>query len=402
MIVDWHAHYPMHVRGKVRGGLLRLIRSAAERRRLLDYVRASLVGFASLFKNYETPFSGPRVRIKYMRKGEVGVALSVLYSFFDEIDGRGKPPRPQYLPTLERQLELVEKRVGKRRRRKHAVIAHNPAELNAAREAGKLALIHCVEGGFHLGADEAGVRRAVEVLAGKGVAYITLAHLIYRQVATDSPAIPFLPPDHYRDVLPQPSDVGLTPLGRAAVGAMVEHHVLIDISHMSDRAVADTFRLLDEIDPAKSVPVIATHVGFRFGSQEYMLPPETLQAIAKRNGLVGLIFATYQLYDGPPPSKPPKGLRARRAKQFEATFPVLCDHIDAIHKATGSHRHTAIGSDFDGFIKPTLPGLRDMRDMKRLQNALRERYGAQDAELICSENSLGVLTGYWRGGPGPP
>jgi len=336
-----------------------------------------------------------------MRKGGVGVALSVLYSCFDELDPvHGKRPWHEYLPTVERQLELVEKRVGKRRRSKHAMIAHNPGELEEARKAGKLALVHCVEGGFHLGADEDGVERAVEALARKGIAYITLAHLRYREVATDAPAIPFIPPEHYRRILPQPEDVGLTPLGEATVRAMVKHRVLIDISHMSDRAVADTFRLLDEIDPAKSVPVIATHAGFRFGSQEYMLPRATLQAIAERNGLVGLIFATYQLYDGPPPSKPPKGLRVRRAKQFEATFPVLCDHIDAIHKATGSHRHTAIGSDFDGFIKPTLPGLRDMRDMKRLQDALHERYGANDAELICSENSLSVLTGYWRGGPG--
>jgi microsomal dipeptidase-like Zn-dependent dipeptidase len=63
---------------------------------------------------------------------------------------------------------------------------------------------------------------------------------------------------------------------------------------------------------------------------------------------------------------------------------------------TGSHRHTAIGLDLDGFIKPTLAGLADMRDMARLERALREGYGDADAELICSGNALRVLSS-WRG-----
>ena len=62
------------------------------------------------------------------------------------------------------------------------------------------------------------MEKAVERLADSGVAYVTLAHLFWRQVATNAPAIPFLPDWLYRRVFPQP-DRGLTELGTAAVRA---------------------------------------------------------------------------------------------------------------------------------------------------------------------------------------
>ena len=77
---------------------------------------------------------------------------------------------------------------------------------------------------------------------------------------------------------------------------------------------------------------------------------------------------------------------------------MLYRHIDRIREITGSHRHTAIGTDFDGFIKPTLPGLEDAGDMHRLEDALNDRYGADDAELIASANVLRLARSYWRGG----
>jgi microsomal dipeptidase-like Zn-dependent dipeptidase len=392
VIVDLHAHYPMHVVPRARVPLWRLLRSVADRRRVRDHLRAQLVGFASLFLNYQSLGSGPRVRIRYLHEGGVGVALSVLYSFFDEADvARGPEPQHDYLQTLQQQIIDVEAHAGQPHKR--ATFAHGPRELERARRDGKVALVHCVEGGFHLGGQP--VELAVERLARRGVAYITLAHLIWRGVATDAPALPFLTDDQYHRWFPQPSE-GLSNLGTAAVRAMVRHHVLIDIAHMSERAVDETFALLDELDPRRSVPVIASHSGYRFGTQEYMLSGRTLECIARRNGVVGLIFATHQLTDGLPRAHRRRLPRAGRHSRFQASFETLRCHIDAICKVTGSHRYTALGSDFDGFIKPTLPGLRDMRDMSRLEQALRECYGDADAGLICSDNALRVLT-YWQG-----
>jgi hypothetical protein len=86
-----------------------------------------------------------------LRQGGVGVALSGLYQFFDELDlaeRHGAPPRSAYLPRLRDQLEFVEQDV----RDNHAgeaEVARNPGELQSALDAGKTALVHCVEGGFH-------------------------------------------------------------------------------------------------------------------------------------------------------------------------------------------------------------------------------------------------------------
>ena len=386
MIVDLHAHYPMHLVPRGRFRVLRLLFSGRARRRLRDRVRALLVGLASMVANYRSLFSGPRARMSYMRSGGVGVALSVVYSFFDELDiADGPEPRPGYLDSILGQLKTVEKDIA-RNHAGEAVVAHNPGELKAAGEAGKLALVHCVEGGFCLGAEAPDVKPAVHRLADQGVAYITVAHLIWRGVATDAPAIPFLTDEQYRDWFPQP-ETGLSKLGRAAVEAMVDEHVLIDVSHMSERALHETFDLLDELDPGNRVPVLATHAGYRFGSQEYNLHRSTVERIAARDGAIGLIFAQHQLNDG---------LRRRRTRACEESLDVIGAHLERIREITGSHRHSAIGSDFDGFIKPTLGGLESMADMGRLETALRQRYG-DDAEAITSGNALRVLRSGWRG-----
>jgi microsomal dipeptidase-like Zn-dependent dipeptidase len=265
---------------------------------------------------------------------------------------------------------------------------HNPQELREALDDGKIALVHCVEGGFHLGPDPVAVRRAVEHLAGLGVAYITLAHLLWREVATNAPGFePYVSDDDYRVLFPQPA-AGLSELGVAAIEAMVQHGVLVDVTHMSERALAETFALLDRLDPDRRVPLVATHSGHRFGDMEYLLDETAIERIAARDGVVGLIFAETKLRDGfPRPS----------SRGFEDSFAVFARHVDRIHDITGSHRHTAIGSDLDGFVKPTLPGLDDMRDMARLERALHDRYGPQDAAAICSDNALRVLASGWRG-----
>ena len=392
MIVDLHAHYAMHLLPQTQGTPIDLFSTAEGRERLRDRVRARLIGLASRFGNYRSFESGPRVTMPQLREGDVGVALSVLYSFFDELDldaPYGAPPESGYLPRLMRQLDAVETDI-REHHEGEAVVVGDPASLEEELDHGRVALVHCVEGGFHLGETPESVDQAVTVLARRGVAYIILAHLLWRGVATNSPALPFLPDWLYRMLFRQPK-IGLTELGRAAVRAMVREGVLIDLSHMSTQALADTLALLDERDPDQRIPVIASHTAFRFGRQEYGVDEETLQRIAGRDGVVGLIFAQHQLNDG---------VRRQNTTSFEESFEVICTHLDRIAEITGSHRHGAIGSDFDGFIKPTMNGLESMTDMARLEEALHERYADEDAERICSGNALRVLRAGWGRGAG--
>ena len=53
----------------------------------------------------------------------------------------------------------------------------------------------------------------------------------------------------------------------------------------------------------------------------------------------------------------------------------VCRHIDELHEITGSHQYAALGTDFDGFTKPTLGGLETPADLGRLSAARRPVWG---------------------------
>ncbi|MQA73017.1 MAG: hypothetical protein GEU88_01470 [Solirubrobacterales bacterium] len=390
MIADLHNHYPMHIVPETHGDVLRLVRSNRGRWRLLDQLQKRAVGVASRIANYESFHSGPRSTVPLLREGGVGVALSVLYSAYDEMDPETRhhhPPSDAYVHTILNRMDVVEEEVAVQHA-DQARVVRGPAELEAALEAGEIALLHCLEGGFHLGLTPRAVDRAVAALAARGLAYVTIAHLFWRRVATHANAIPFLTDRLFFLLFPQPR-AGLNDLGRAAVRALVRERVLIDLSHMSERSLNDTFALLDELDPRRSVPVLATHCGYRFGSQEYNLSERTVRRIAERDGVVGLILAEAQSTDG---------LRDSPTQTLGQSLDVIFRHIDRLREITGSHRHTGIGSDLDGFIKPTLAGLQSAGDLRHLELALRHRYADADAELIASQNALRLLRGFWRGG----
>jgi len=386
MIADLHAHYAMHLVER-RESIWKLLGTPRGDARLRDRARALLVGLASRFGNYRSLFAGPRVTLKGLREGRVNMVLSVLYSFFDELElAEVYPAQPKrgYLDSLLGQVELVEQDLADNHG-STAVEVHTPGALAEALGGERVAFIHCVEGGFHLGSTTTEVDEAVSTLARRGVAYVTLAHLLWRHVATNTNALPFLSDRLYRWFFPQP-DEGLSELGRAAVRAMLREGILVDLSHMSGRSLADTFELLDELDPERSQPVLASHACFRFGSQEYGVDEPTLRRIAERGGVVGLILAQHQLRDGVP---------RESGGGFEASFAVIRAHVDRMAEITASHEHIAIGSDFDGFIKPTMAGLESMSDLARLEEQLVTEYGELDAERICSGNVLRVLQTGW-------
>jgi microsomal dipeptidase-like Zn-dependent dipeptidase len=388
MIADLHAHYPMHIvaQDDPRGTIDRM-RTARGRPRIRDKLRALLLALLSRLINNRTWWSGFRVTAPLIRQGSARVVLSVLYRPFEEMDlskDYAAPPASGYFDALLKDIERVEEDIA-RRDPAEIRLVHDRAELDQCIADGATAMVHCVEGGFHLGDKDHEIARNVRTLADKGVAYLTLAHLFFRQVATNAPALPFLPDWLYKVVFPQRRSEGLTRRGKAAVRAMVEHGVIVDISHMAPAAVEDTFRLLDEIDPGRSVPVISSHAGYRFGRQEYMHDEGQIRQIQQRDGVIGLIMAHHQLNDG---------IRRKNTTTLDETMEVVERHIARIAEITGGHRHVAIGTDFDGFIKPTVGGLQSMADLTSLEDRLKANYGA-DAALIASENVLRVLQKVW-------
>ena len=387
MLVDLHAHYPMHLLPPEQGHTHKALgRWESER------FRALIIRWLSRLANYQGPGNTPGVTVDLMRDGDVGAVLSVLYAPFDEIDltkRYGAPPTGEYFQHLLDQLELVEDDIVENHDDEAAVV-RTPAELDRTLAEGRIAFIHAVEGGFHLGASEEEVRHNVGVLAERGVAYVTVAHLFWRRVATNANAIPFLRDWLYRRLFPQPTCEGLTPLGKAAVAAMIEHGILIDISHMSEAATADTLTLLDDHDAARRMPVLATHVAYRFGKLQYNLGWDTVRRVIERKGVLGLIVCRHFIGDGLP-----------KPDSFEDSVELICTHIDRIreHSPSGSFDHVAIGSDLDGYIKPALNGIEHLGRMRALQAALAARYGESAAHKVCSENALRVLRTGWRQSP---
>ena len=273
MLVDLHAHFPMHVVSDVSPKTaLDAMRKVRGQPTLKDKGRALVLKIASLLLNDESAYSGYRISVPQLRAGQVGVVLSVLYCPFEEMD-LGEPyaarPRPEYFKALLEDFERVQDDVDARDPTVIRVVASR-TELDQCLADGATALVHCVEGGFHLGDTDAEITANVATLAGRGVAYITVAHLFFRQVATNAPAIPFLPDKAYNHIFKQAAGEGLTERGRTLVRAMVANGMLVDISHMRPDSVAETFELMDEIDGARAIPVISSHAGYRFGEQTYM------------------------------------------------------------------------------------------------------------------------------------
>lgn len=385
-IADLHCHYPMKLVGEEPSPAraFRRLRRVRPRPRFLDKLRGIAFKFAS--RNFNYP-EGWRVTFDGLEDAGARLVLSVLYEPFAEIDfdePYGAGPESGYFAELIRHLEATEedlRRIDPERER-HLVVK-SAEDLEEAERGGRIAFVHCVEGGFHLG-EEADVPANVAELATRGVGYVTLAHLFYRQVATNAPALPMFDDGQYNRIWCQPKPgtekAGLAPIGEAAVRAMFEHKVLVDLSHMRGDAFDETLDLLDQLDPGKEFPVVASHAGYQFGEQDYMLTPDQVRRVAERRGVIGLILAQHQLEDGLPDGE---GLGH--------TVRTIKCHVDEICEITDSHAHVGIGSDLDGFIKPTMPEIERAEHLAKLVDPLREHYGTEKADAVLYDNAAGLL-----------
>jgi microsomal dipeptidase-like Zn-dependent dipeptidase len=391
VIADLHCHYPMHVlAGEPTNPPLEGMVRVAGRPRWLNRLRARVLALAARLLNYRRFSDRWRVRLQGLEQGDVRVVLSVLYEPFAEMDldeWPGSKPEDGYYRDLRRQLEAVEAELERldQAGTRHRVV-RRAQDLDDALATGRVAILHCIEGGFHLGHTVADVERHVAELAERGVVYVTLAHLFWRQVATNAPALPFLSDRLYDTLFPQPADTGLSELGRAAVRAMYSHRVLIDVSHMRPRAFDETLALLEQLDAEhaddpRDFPVIASHQGYRFGTRAFMLDEDAVRRVARRDGVIGLILSRHQLNDG---------LAIANPDSLDGALEAIRHHIQKIHALTGSHDHVAIGSDLDGFIRPTLGGIEYAEDLAKLRAPLEAAYPGA-AEAILSGNALRVV-----------
>ncbi|MEA2351622.1 MAG: rane dipeptidase [Thermoleophilaceae bacterium] len=394
MIADLHIHYPMHLISDPDVDLtLRRMARLRHRRRIREWGRAFLLKKASEVFNYPGHTKQHRVDSDRMRAAAVRLGFSVLYLPASEFrPGFTDPPSSSDVQELFDQLREVERVVELE---PGLTFAHDREELDAGLADPDLTvLVHCVEGGFQLGATEDEICDTVKKLKEKGVVYVTLAHLFWRHIATNANAFPFLRDDQYHAVFHERDD-GLSDLGKAAIRAMVENRMLIDVAHMDDAALGKTFDYLRKIEDTPT-PVLATHVATRRGVNglDYNITRKTAAEIARRGGVIGLIMGDHIVTDGLLPDAREFG--GRRTRNFGDTFDCLRAHIDTLYEWCGnSYDHIGIGSDLDGFVKPTVAGIDFVDQMDDLESAISGHYSDPGiADKICSGNALQILRDY--------
>jgi microsomal dipeptidase-like Zn-dependent dipeptidase len=168
---------------------------------------------------------------------------------------------------------------------------------------------------------------------------------------------------------------------------MVENGILIDTTHMSEKSIDDTFDLLATVFRGQTIPVLATHSACRFDGLKfrYNILDRHIKSVAATGGVIGLISCKHYMSEG-----------MAKPKSFDDSMKILVKHIDHIHSVTDSYDHIALGSDLDGFIKPTLPCFETPLAFVKIEEQLADKYGTDIAERICSRNALRVLRQAWQ------
>src|SRR5712675_2506611 len=206
---------------------------------------------------------------------------------------------------------------------------------------------------------------------------------------------------------------GLNDFGKQVIREMNRLGIMVDVSHLSDRAFWD-------ILSTSTKPVIATHSGCRaITNVPRNLTDDMIVALAKTGGVVNVIFYPEHIEPGYSEKKKKvdaeiaelvqrasdeekgdlahKKLardRVRREEYLKRLPPVsvarIVDHIDHVVKLVGID-HVGIGSDFDG-IQATLSDLADVSQLPNLtRELLRRGYSENDIDKILGGNMLRVM-----------
>ena len=283
-------------------------------------------------------------------------------------------------------------------------------EALASEHAGKFGVVTCTRDverlrgsgrvALALGMENAspleGTEENLEHFVGRGIRYVALAHSKSNRYADSSYDL-----DERWD--------GLSDLGKRTVPLLNQHGVMIDISHLSDKASWQVLELSE-------APVIASHSSLRHFIPGFHrnMSDDMVKAVAAGGGVVQINFGSgFVSRDAREwsirrdaamiahfASQEPD-IAARREFMAEyaadhpypyATVDTVLDHIDRA-VALGGIDHVGLGSDFDG-VGDTLPtGLKDVGDFPNLVAGLLGR--GYDEAAIAKILGLNLMR-VWR------
>lgn len=269
-------------------------------------------------------------------------------------------------------------------------IAKSVADVKEQFKKGLISLPMGMENGSPL----QGSMENLKTFYERGIRYITLAHSLSNHISDSS-----------YDLRRQWH--GLSPFGKEVVVEMNNLGIMVDISHVSDKAFYQAIEI-------SKVPVIASHSSLRKYTPgfERNMDDKMVKALGENNGVIMINFGSSFV------SKETQDWRNNLTKRKNAlikevgedspevaafdekyrkenpypysTLEQVLDHIDHVVELIGID-HVGIGSDYDG-VGDSLPvGLKDVSSYPNLIQGMLDRgYSRTDIEKVLSGNLLRV------------
>ncbi len=263
------------------------------------------------------------------------------------------------------------------------------AQIRQAKKQNKVCALMGIEGGYAIDNSLGALRDFYRL----GVRYMTLTHNVSHEWA-----------DAHRGEV---KNNGLSEFGKEVVREMNRLGMLVDISHVSAKTMAD---VLD----VSTAPIIASHSGAR-GVNDHTrnVPDDILKRLPKNGGVIMINFypsfldartnreeneragkfkdqiaALKEQYKNDPAAEQAAERRlAAENPIYIASYTRIVDHIDYIKNLVGID-YVGLGSDFDGI--PFLPaGMNGMEDLPLVTYEMLKRgYSEQDITKVLGGNFM--------------
>ncbi|MFY9549550.1 MAG: membrane dipeptidase [Thermoanaerobaculia bacterium] len=282
---------------------------------------------------------------------------------------------------------------------KDLVFADSVAGIRQAKKDGKISILIGIEGG-HAIEDSLGALSAFYRL---GVRYMTLTHTNTNNWA-DSSGNFFQTEFHPKTYAVHD---GLTDFGRQVVLEMNRLGMLVDVSHVSDKTMADVLAV-------SRAPVFASHSSCRALSNiPRNMTDDQIKAVAAKGGVVMVNVSTLfldqksvdaylvartallpqvaeireRLKDDPKKRDEEVRKLLKTVKYPDADWAKAVDHLERVMKL-GGPQSVGLGTDFDGMEDPPR-GLEDVSKLPRLtEELLRRGHSEEEVRGVLGENFL--------------
>lgn len=180
------------------------------------------------------------------------------------------------------------------------------------------------------------------------------------------------------------TEEGFNEEGIELLRAMSGSGMILDVTHLSDEALAEALDLYDG-------PLIASHHNCRaLVPHQRQLSDGQIRALAARGAVIGAAFDAWMLVPG---------WNLAHESGHAPTLATVAEHMDRVCQLTGSAAHAGIGSDLDGgFGRESAPSdLDTIADVGRLADALADLdYTDEEISDMMHGNWIRLLQRAWK------